>query len=175
MSKKMELKPCPFCGGEAYYMERPIKNYPNRHEISCENNGCEVGVGVSERDHATAIRQWNTRTPSAEAQVPEYMRGDPRAAESPPQREEETAYWKREKIISALVGAASVNMTEDAALTQAERMADAILALYPARDGREAAIQECIDLCLQHTDCGVEGIAQMLRDLALSGEKGKPE
>ena len=58
MSK--QLKPCPFCGGEANIQDCGI-TCP-RIRINCINNGCRVIVCT--RNYAmkrTAIKAWNNR------------------------------------------------------------------------------------------------------------------
>lgn len=47
-----QLKPCPFCGGEASFKPRSFK-------ASCDKCGAHVPVGAT--DSAEAIAAWNTR------------------------------------------------------------------------------------------------------------------
>ena len=57
-----ELLPCPFCGGEAIYMNK--NTIPNRRNptIECEDCHCNMWELLdSEKDFL--IQQWNTRTP----------------------------------------------------------------------------------------------------------------
>lgn len=54
-----ELKPCPFCGGEAHVFHdslRPQETYPCR--VYCDNCWAEVDSYSTE---AEAIAAWNTR------------------------------------------------------------------------------------------------------------------
>lgn len=54
-----ELKPCPFCGGEATL----TKEY-GRFFVSCENDNCSVGVETTLWVSGTmdgAIKAWNRR------------------------------------------------------------------------------------------------------------------
>lgn len=53
-----ELKPCPFCGGEAETF-----HWRGEWWIACDNDGCENRVETLERaTEAEAIAAWNTRT-----------------------------------------------------------------------------------------------------------------
>lgn len=58
MTQHTELKPCPFCGGEARYGHDNM----NGHYVTCANIEC--GVLVVARYHETkelTITAWNTR------------------------------------------------------------------------------------------------------------------
>lgn len=56
-----ELKCCPFCGGEAKYME--IKDFFISRFVTCTKCGIETPRNcLNKKD---AIKQWNTRTPMA--------------------------------------------------------------------------------------------------------------
>ena len=61
-----ELKPCPFCGGEAIYTSRSnhneVSGWQNAvdHWIFCETEGCYVHVGMLETK-IEAVAAWNTR------------------------------------------------------------------------------------------------------------------
>jgi Lar family restriction alleviation protein len=50
-----ELKPCPFCGGEA----KLISEYANAHYVECKN--CWASVWRSCPTHEEAIEVWNRR------------------------------------------------------------------------------------------------------------------
>ena len=53
-----ELKPCPFCGGEA-----KLENMGFPHHVYCTNCGARVtGRGFGEDGEADAIRKWNQRS-----------------------------------------------------------------------------------------------------------------
>lgn len=51
-----ELLPCPFCGGEAYTVERGIYGW----SIECDTPFCPCSFAAY-RDKAEAIAAWNTR------------------------------------------------------------------------------------------------------------------
>lgn len=56
-----ELKPCPFCGGEAYSITQFTGSFDElvaHHSVSC--HGCGV-VAFHEETEAEAIDAWNTR------------------------------------------------------------------------------------------------------------------
>ena len=55
MSKK--LKPCPFCGGEAFYI-KIMGNYEKPHEIYCSKCDGAITEGRSEKQ---VVTNWNTR------------------------------------------------------------------------------------------------------------------
>lgn len=61
-----ELKPCPFCGGEASFKPRSFK-------ASCDKCGAHVPVGAT--DSAEAIAAWNTRADLHAAAVAELVEG----------------------------------------------------------------------------------------------------
>lgn len=50
-----ELKPCPFCGGEASIYVA----YDDGYYVCCDECGCGLPVYNTEED---AIREWNRRT-----------------------------------------------------------------------------------------------------------------
>lgn len=53
-----ELKPCPFCGGEA----------DNRHGTTVEcRNTCPVSVYANDKFPSRSIYKWNTRAPDPDA------------------------------------------------------------------------------------------------------------
>ena len=57
-----ELKPCPFCGGDAVY-DPPHQNVGDYvHEVGCETIGCMVLPKVVHLDEYAARQAWNTRT-----------------------------------------------------------------------------------------------------------------
>ena len=60
---ELEIKPCPFCGGEA-----KLRQYPYCDIIRCENDGCEVkpscGMGHDNADCSRTnelLEAWNAR------------------------------------------------------------------------------------------------------------------
>ena len=61
-----ELKPCPFCGGEAMPVKQIEGRYAiARYSVSC--NGCGL-VAFYEATEAEAIAAWNTRTATTDAE-----------------------------------------------------------------------------------------------------------
>ena len=52
-----ELKPCPFCGGEAFYI-KIMGNYEKPHEIYCSKCNGAITEGRSEKQ---VVTNWNTR------------------------------------------------------------------------------------------------------------------
>jgi len=57
-NKPSELKPCPFCGAEAWSREQ---QYRGPWKICCDTAGCPVYPEVTSRSEAEAITAWNTR------------------------------------------------------------------------------------------------------------------
>jgi|GEM_PF-5797692 len=59
--EKVELKPCPFCGGDAV----AGSNFDNDHYVMCgaDCDKCGGMVGYMKTEMA-AIENWNRRTPS---------------------------------------------------------------------------------------------------------------
>lgn len=54
-----ELKPCPFCGGEAEIVE-VMDNPPETIAIQCKS-GCGVSAHHKWMDESVLIKRWNTR------------------------------------------------------------------------------------------------------------------
>lgn len=55
-----ELKPCPFCGGKAKYLDSS-NEYEDYHEVCCKDKTCTYSLterGTKEAAYAA----WNTRT-----------------------------------------------------------------------------------------------------------------
>ena len=52
-----ELKKCPFCGGEAFYI-KIMGNYEKPHEIYCSKCDGAITEGRSEKQ---VVTNWNTR------------------------------------------------------------------------------------------------------------------
>jgi len=67
-----ELKPCPFCGGEAKLITWH-KHTEARH-IQCTQCQCMTGGAHFQREFA--FKDWNTRTSPAEKLVQEFMEGE---------------------------------------------------------------------------------------------------
>ena len=59
------LKPCPFCGGEAFYIEI-MGNYEKPHEIYCSKCDGAITEGRSEKQ---VVTNWNTRPIEDELQA----------------------------------------------------------------------------------------------------------
>ena len=58
-----ELKPCPFCGGEAFVYKRyesVWRNDPTDYTVLCKN--CRAGVRHYFQTKGEAIEAWNKRT-----------------------------------------------------------------------------------------------------------------
>ena len=52
-----QLKPCPFCGGEAEYTDLSLFSDYDRHKIACLDCLAEI----EDRTSGNVIVQWNTR------------------------------------------------------------------------------------------------------------------
>ena len=59
MASDIKLLPCPFCGGEARYME--IKDFFIQRFVTCTKCGIETPRNCLNRKDA--IKRWNTRKP----------------------------------------------------------------------------------------------------------------
>jgi hypothetical protein len=57
--KAMNLKPCPFCGGEARHSKENIAE-----SIFCTSEECNLGFIKLEEKDACVITRWNTRVES---------------------------------------------------------------------------------------------------------------
>lgn len=60
-----ELRPCPFCGGEAFYI-KIMGNYEKPHEIYCSKCDGAITEGRSEKQ---VVTNWNTRPIEDELQA----------------------------------------------------------------------------------------------------------
>ena len=56
----MELKPCPFCGGEATIEKINQKSLPCLWQVWCSGDNHEVSV-LSDKSEKVAIAAWNRR------------------------------------------------------------------------------------------------------------------
>ena len=54
-----ELKPCPFCGGEAEMLKSP--RCERKYVVICKNELCYASVGNYSFTKENAILAWNTR------------------------------------------------------------------------------------------------------------------
>lgn len=59
----VELKPCPFCGGEAFMHEYYYPDFGETYYVRCEK--CDTESAEYEA-RATAVMAWNGRTESEE-------------------------------------------------------------------------------------------------------------
>ena len=58
MSKPVELKPCPFCGGKPRLIDLGIRGYA----VGCDNIKCNLFVETYKYDRrCDAVRVWNHR------------------------------------------------------------------------------------------------------------------
>ena len=55
-----ELKPCPFCGGEAKLHEQKHREYASTYYVECKNCECKTIEFLNKDD---ACERWNTRKP----------------------------------------------------------------------------------------------------------------
>jgi hypothetical protein len=62
-----DLKPCPFCGGEATRQVNKLPNGGETYETGCNNVGCMVLPFALQLSPDYADRNWNTRTDIAAA------------------------------------------------------------------------------------------------------------
>ena len=69
LAKKMKLKPCPFCGGNAAIIWRADSRYPNRYSVGCVDSkgkcivrpSVSYGDGVPIEEIPELIDAWNKR------------------------------------------------------------------------------------------------------------------
>jgi len=54
-----DLKPCPFCGGEA--IAHPCTLEGDDHDVGCSNGECPVEPYAWAETENEAIKEWNTR------------------------------------------------------------------------------------------------------------------
>lgn len=60
--KTHDLKPCPFCGGEAYICKENIPYHPTLYAVDCGNDKCLVDPSTEfYEDKEEAIEAWNRR------------------------------------------------------------------------------------------------------------------
>ena len=67
----MELKPCPFCGGEAITLKNTFRQYG----VGCNDNDCEVEPGIAPifDYESEAIEAWNRRDDTLTEAVRWYL------------------------------------------------------------------------------------------------------
>jgi Lar family restriction alleviation protein len=56
LSEAVELKPCPFCGSEAWLVKHSSL-YTDEYSVRCYQGCCEIGEEYEE----DAVKVWNTR------------------------------------------------------------------------------------------------------------------
>ena len=56
-----ELKPCPFCGGEAEYVKFKLAYGKARGQVRCVMKGCAGRAIGHHKDEKIAVEKWNTR------------------------------------------------------------------------------------------------------------------
>lgn len=62
MSKRVDLKPCPFCGGEAIRIKRDKAYYGESYFVRCDNSNCNVHPRTDSYDRqCDATKAWNRR------------------------------------------------------------------------------------------------------------------
>ena len=59
--KLIELKPCPFCGGEAFIEEHKFHGCSNTYGVKCSK--CHTQTYQFFDTKEMAEKRWNTRTP----------------------------------------------------------------------------------------------------------------
>lgn len=57
---EVELKPCPFCDGEAYLKEKYNRHFEHCFSVECKND-CVINMNYYLAEYA--IKKWNTRAP----------------------------------------------------------------------------------------------------------------
>lgn len=57
----VDLKSCPFCGGEAEILKYP--RCERKYVVVCKNNLCNASIGQYSTSKENAVRAWNTRKP----------------------------------------------------------------------------------------------------------------
>ena len=62
MSRK--LNPCPFCGGEAQYCERPSEEFGIEAAIICDGCGVMFMTGDINDERQRVVEKWNRRVES---------------------------------------------------------------------------------------------------------------
>ena len=67
-----ELKPCPFCGGEALLRERYIQGIANRKHYRRECRHCKATFADWYRSMKKADEAWNRRAQPAACEIAEY-------------------------------------------------------------------------------------------------------
>lgn len=58
-----DLKPCPFCGGEAEIVKAHSNTTEYPYVVVCKNDLCNASVGKFSTSREKAIEAWNTRKP----------------------------------------------------------------------------------------------------------------
>jgi len=58
--RRVDLLPCPFCGGSAA-IEPWHGGGPRKRHVGCDNEACPIRPGVTGCTAAVAVHRWNTR------------------------------------------------------------------------------------------------------------------
>ena len=59
---KIELKSCPFCGGEAELVQQQVVGYPDDFYVECGTDGCVLSLGgLCFSTEEEAMEAWNRR------------------------------------------------------------------------------------------------------------------
>jgi len=66
-----EMKPCPFCGGEATRQENALPHGGTTYETGCDNVGCSVLPSAMQLSQEYADEAWNIRALSAAMELHE--------------------------------------------------------------------------------------------------------
>jgi Lar family restriction alleviation protein len=68
MAKTHDLKPCPFCGGEAWKTVWRNAELKTMYKISCLNEECNIQPFTDYvTDEETVVKDWNRRANDANA------------------------------------------------------------------------------------------------------------
>lgn len=71
-----ELKPCPFCGGEAYLVELTPTQYNDQHSTYYSVGCIDCGIGFYENTEDEATAAWNRRAEPKNKQLSGKQRDD---------------------------------------------------------------------------------------------------
>ena len=165
-----ELKPCPFCGGEARCEPNPDqghKYHPTCYVV-CDECGASSNPYNDRLDRGQAIAAWNSRTP------PTSNAEGLREAAAKAIRDLATKEFGVGMSYAAdFMGFPALNIYGKRATAAKWLMdnADAVLALLaPAIDGRREVVEECARVA---ENCPVEG-HQWRRDIAAAIRRLSP-
>lgn len=60
---KVELKPCPFCGGKSWVVKIPNESN-KKYVVVCKDDDCGASLGNYSETREEAINAWNKRAKS---------------------------------------------------------------------------------------------------------------